>query len=472
MTCRVEVVVHRPFGGVRLFSYLPNDASAVRGMAHVTRLGILIGLTVALFLPCAPSTRAQAVPESLRFAEAVSIAESANLDFRAVQRLENLMRAQLQSARSRINPTVIAQAEEYPEFIRAGVPRTGVSTWFVHLQQELETAGKWRHRTQAATAELAATQAQVDDFRRTLVEATGTAYFEMAQAQLDYDALRSLQTQNAEVIGLIEQRVAQGDEAEIALLRLQFDQSRLDSDVLAAELTYTNARATLLALLGTNTPTQTVVAIDSLSLKSLVGKNGVPIASPEGVLASLEELLALAERHRPDLSAVRLRVEQSEASVRLQRAMRIPNIAVIGGYRRGHHLNFAEVGVTFEIPVWNGLDNGGLAVAEAARRVAAAESEQLTYAARSEVVQAVQMVSAMAAQMRVVEENYLTLAEQLVPRIRRSFELGEATLSDVIDIQRDRADAQILRNEVVCAYRISLVTLASALGMAPDLQDL
>ena len=79
-----------------------------------------------------------------------------------------------------------------------------------------------------------------------------------------------------------------------------------------------------------------------------------------------------ALRYRPDLQAAAHEVDRALVNVSLQRAMRIPNLELEGGYRGDLDGTDWDAGIRFGLPLWGGLDGGGLARAKAAHEEAVA----------------------------------------------------------------------------------------------------
>ena len=429
----------------------------------------------AITLPCAAIMLAfgatfavaQPVPANLSLADAIRLAEAANPALITTQRMEDVALAEVQQARRWPNPELAFEAEEFPAYTVHEGSRLSNTLWVLNLGQEVRLGGKRRYEVQAAESGLMQTQAGIADFKRALLVAVGTAYFTLALAESDYYTIRVVEGQIGEIIALVEASVQQGDVAETELLRLQSEQLELRSDALSAALALDQARVVLLSLLGAANVYQEVAAADSLQVATLYDADGFPIATPEGVPLPVYRLQEMALRQRPDLRVAQFGVAQAEANIALQRAMRIPDLGVSGGYRGNFDENHFDASLSLGLPLWGGLDAGGVTHARAVHRQEVAALQELEALVRSEVAMAASAANRTAERVQLIEQNYLVLVEDLRQRLQISYTLGEAGLLDLIDLQRSYLEALQLRNETVFEFRMSQIELAAAIGITP-----
>ena len=430
---------------------------------------LVCGLVVSMGSRPAWDSYAQDVPSALRWADAIRLAEENNPVYLAAQREHSIAQAAVIQARVYPNPQFSLNAEQLEAFGRH--EHEHHPEWFAHFVQEVESVSKRRHRNAAAHAGLAGTLAGIQDVRRALHLAVGQAYFALARHESGARILQTFHDRIQELVALVAQQVEQGETAAMELQRLQLEQIRLQDRMLQADLTLARAQAALLSMLGARDVRQSVHAADSLTVASLVDARGTVIAAADGFMLPLEVLQDMALRHRPDLVAATHAVEKARAKVALQRALRIPNLAITAGYRRDYDAGLLDVGIALGLPLWSSLDGGGLAYADAVRSRAAADLHAARMKVKTEVAQAAAGVSSAAERVRLIAQQYLAQVAELQDRIQTAYTLGESSLTVLIDLQRSHLEALQLRNDAVVDFRISQLVLANALGIAPQFQN-
>lgn len=424
-------------------------------------------LGAVFLLPVALAAQGTAVPRELTFADALRIAESANPAFLAAHDLVGLAEADAREAGSRPNPVVAMEGEGYSAFTPRQRSFWNDQALTFRLTQEIETAGRRRHRVRAADAGVEVARSEVADARRQLHLDIGRAYFRLALAQADRATAAAALDELEQVIALTEARFAAGEVAGIELRRLQVERLNFVDRVFAIDLAVSNARVVLLGLLGAGDLRQPVAAVDPLPAPPLLDAAGRLIATTDGIAVELDRLRADAAAGRPDLTAARRARERAETELELQRALRMPNVTAGWGYRRrfGTHAMDFEVGIP--VPLFGGLNPGGVQRADAAHRRAAALESAAVIAIDVELQQAVNAVESNARRVRYLEEQYIRSVEETRDIVRASYEFGESALIDFLDAQREFLATQQVHNRALYDLRISLIELAAAVGVAP-----
>ena len=81
--------------------------------------------------------------------------------------------------------------------------------------------------------------------------------------------------------------------------------------------------------------------------------------------------------------------------------------------------------------------------------------------------QAINAVDINAKRVRYIDQEYVRNARELQEFVQASYELGETDLIDFLDVQREFLITQQLRNRALYDLRISLIELATAVGVPP-----
>jgi cobalt-zinc-cadmium efflux system outer membrane protein len=438
----------RVSGGVcrRLIRPDSKPAAARRRLAPV----ILLAVGTALAAPAAAQD--EPVPRVLSLEAAVRLALERNPAMAAAASGIAAAEGVRFDVSRRLNPAVSVEGGNYPLFEPSRPGFFNGQELTVRLDQEIETAGRRRLRTEAAAATVEAARSTAADTRRRLALEAERAYFDVVLAKSNLDVA---QTTMAEIDRVIALNVARRDEGAVSgveVRRLQVERLKFVDDVFAAQLALRNARAALLALL--NAPDLTI-EIDVTE----------PLAPPEAPapLAAADALQAEAVSARPDLAVARSELARADTETRLQRALRTPNITVGGGYVRDFGANAVVFGVTVPLQLFN-RNQGGVARAEAERRRAEHLAEAATTAVRLDVQQARNALEVSAARVEYIEREYLGNAQQTRDTVLASYRLGSANLIDYLDAQRAFRDTVRTHNQALYELRISEVQLAAAVG--------
>jgi len=269
------------------------------------------------------------------------------------------------------------------------------------------------------------------------------------------------------VLGVSRARFQQGEISGADFRRLQVERLKFVDDVFASELTLRNARSELLALLGGSDLGQPVDVVESLATPSASEAGAVPplaIAAPA--------LVAQALGARPDLAAARQDMLRTETETRLQRALRVPSPTVGGGYRRNGPFgtNGVIFGVTVPLPVFNSLNAGAVARAEAEQRLAANEAAAAEQVVRLDVQQAANALDINRQRVAYIEREYLTPARESRDIAAAAYRIGAADLIDFLDAQRALRDTARTYNRALYESRVSAFELEAAVG-EPNRQE-
>lgn len=394
------------------------------------------------------------IPRSLSLEAAIRLAAERNPRVAAAVSAVAAADGTRLDASLRPNPAITYQTEGYPLFAspRPSFPDNQGLT--LRIDQELETAGRRRLRTQAAQAGVSATQALLGDERRRLELDVRRAYFQVVLAKANLDVAQTTLGDIDRTLQVNQARLDKGAIAGVDLRRLRSERLRFADDVFNAQLDLRNAKSALLALL--NAPD---LSFDVDVTEALAPAGGVAPAPPRAAA------LAQAEVERPDLQAARHTMRQADTETRLQRALRTPNVTVGGGYYREYGTNAVVFGVTVPLPVFN-RNQGGVARADAEHRRAEQLADATSIAVRLDVQQALNAVAVSAARVQYIQRESLDNARQARDTVMASYRLGAANLIDFLDAQRSFRDTERTYNQALYDYRVSLFQLAAATGTA------
>lgn len=380
----------------------------------------------------------------LSLSEAQRLALRQNPAFLADRQEAEVARGELRQARIyNFNPVVEFEA---PGAISAG----GVGEYEARISQEIEWAGQWGLRQEAAEIGLGRAEHFVRNAARlTLAEASSAFYRALA-------AERRL-TVAQEVFGLNQQLLEavriQAREGEVSAMEANL-----------AEIEVGRARARVLA-------TRREQATAELELKRVAGiapgrpvrlEDDVPKAPAPATLEE-DELVRLALSRRPDLAARAAAVNQSETLTHLARRERIPNLRVGAFAERGGlggEPRFGPV-IGLSLPFWN-RNQGLVDRREAETRQATLARQATELRVRTEVTDAYRAYLAASEEAEVFRRDVLDPARENQRLLETAYRAGKIDLPTLLLLRNQLLEAELGYWGAWLAQRDALVDLEAA----------
>jgi outer membrane protein, heavy metal efflux system len=309
------------------------------------------------------------------------------------------------------------------------------------IEQPLELGGQRaarregaRLRRQAAEARLAAARLQLD------FEVTRAFALAVAAQQRAALAARTADT-FAEAQRVSDQRLAAGDVAGYTARRLRLEAARIAALRAAAELERHTTRTALASLMGIAvSPTDTLVSTADEHAAS------TPAASP-----SLDSLLAVATRDRPELQATLLEAAALTADARLVARDRVPTPTLSAGYKgervadptAGSLTGFRGIvaGVSVPLPLFDRRE-GAMAAATADARRTRADVDALRRRIARDVSDALDALRTADAQHRALAPHLGDETHVAVRAVQAAYADGEIPLVEWLDAIRAYQDAE------------------------------
>ena len=193
----------------------------------------------------------------------------------------------------------------------------------------------------------------------------------------------------------------------------------------------------------------------------------VPLAT-----TSVEALLAEADQSRPELRRAAAALRLADADRRSARASLIPQVALQGvfdvsGTQFGQRASgwIAGAGVRWNLSL-GGAERAQLTAATDARTRAAAEAEDMRAAVQVEIVTALRRLQAADAR-RAASRAAVEQARESQRITRDRFDVGLASVSDVLRASSAVVDAEHQRISAVIDVAVNEATLRRALGRHP-----
>ncbi len=299
-----------------------------------TIVGGALALSVALTLPA----RGQDPPDTLRLAEAVSVARDAN---------PMLAAARLKADAARFRPS---QAGALPDpQLTLGVmnrPLSGFGTAepmtmnTIGLSQRIPWPGTLGFGADRERALADAEQLDAAEAERQLVARVTTVYADLAATDRALVIMGGTRELLRDFLTVSQTMYAVGDAPQQDVLQAQVSVARMTEDITVMEQDRVASAARLNALLGRGATTP-VPAVEA--------------TQPGAELPPADSLMALAAAHRPALLAARERVRAADAGYRQARRALYPDVTVSVQYgQRPQFDDMLSLMVGFAIPLWAG----------------------------------------------------------------------------------------------------------------------
>ncbi len=315
---------------------------------------------------------------------------------------------------------------------------------FAVLAQPIELGGKRGARRAVAEGDAAAAGAALSQIERGLVMETLRLYLGALRAREMLKALDENRSEMAEVQRAVAARVREGYAAEADLAKYQAESARLDSESVRLRIDLTRNLAQLGALLGRAGPAS------GLEPGQLV----MP-APPPAPAGSAAELAVRAVERSPDVLAARAREARAAKMLSLQQAERVPNLDVVGGYKRTSGFDTAVLGVAMAIPLFD-RNQRAIATAGGETRAAASDRAAVEQRVAAEARAVFEASRSLAERARRVDDELLAPATVVRRAARMSYGEGAAGIVAMVDADRVYLDA---RREVL---QVKLDALAAA----------
>jgi cobalt-zinc-cadmium efflux system outer membrane protein len=250
---------------------------------------------------------------------------------------------------------------------------------------------------------------------------------------------------------IAEARLKAGDIAESDLKQIQVATGQYELQAKSAEAAAVQARIALEVLLGVNRPkgdSQLIDSFDEIPLEP-------PAASPSETTAA-----------RPDVIAAETDLRAAKESLKLQRAVRIPDPTFSVGYEHdppggGPPVDTVNFGVSFPLPIWN-RNRGNISAAQAAL-------DQSGFALEKIRAQAASDLSDSETAYREASERMQRYREQIRPQsaaarasVAYKYEKGGATLVDLLEAERTDNDVRIATAQALADTASAAASLAAA----------
>ena len=411
---------------------------------------LLLAVTLAaagVSAPPPPQAVPAGSPGAITVEQAVSTVLARAPSRQSAQAKRDAAKKAAESSGSWPNPAIEVRSENWTfgSWSWTPLPEPGSPPgldFFTVLTQPVELGGQRGRRIGIARAEHAAAEAAMAQTDRALVMETVRLFMDAVRSREWLGALESNREGLDTLLRAMTSRVREGYAAEADLAKFQAESARVQTQLLRVRLDLARSLAQLGSLMQEPVPLRS----EQLTEPAL---RPIPAGSPA-------ELAAKAAAASPEVLAARARSARAGEALSLERARRVPDLNVAGGYKRTAGFDTAVAGLMIAIPLF---DRNKQAVAIAAGDHAASLSDVAAAEARAladarVVFDAAAALGALAAR---VDDELLRPAETVRTAARSAFREGATDILVLVDAERVYVDA---RREAV---QLKLDAIAAAL---------
>ena len=357
-------------------------------------------------------TAATAPATPLSLTKAIELALEGSPEVAAATRQWEATEGQVLQGRARPNPELAYSLEDARS-------RTRTQSWQLNLPVEL--GGKRAARTKAAEKSREQAQAQLNELKAALRANVAAAYFDVLTAQERLVLAKDSVALAKSSTDTVAKRVAAGKVSPVEESKARVAEAGIRVELAQAASEQRNARSRLFALLGKIEAPFTV----------LEGKaENLP---PVPKLADLQSLISSS----PAVVLARIEVDRRKALTDLEQSKRVPDITVSAGIQRSNETqrNILLFGVSVPLPVFD-RNQGNLLEALKLEDKARDELQGATVRLHSEVAQAQERLSTIAAEVQSLRQDVLPGAKSAYDAATIGFENGKFNFLEVLDAQR------------------------------------
>jgi len=405
---------------------------------------LLIVMVMSAF---ASSARAQQSLPLLTLERAVTAYVERNLELQADRYRLERTKADAIAARLRPNPGLTVTAENL-KVAGPYLPFGKLYELGFAYSETIELGGKRQLREQVAGATISAAEARFADAMRKGIAEVKRLYFQAVLAQRDIDVTTENRQMFQQLVQLNLARFQQGAIPEADLIKVRLERIKFDSALKQAELGFRQAMFRLAERLED----------DAVAKQDVAAGLDLPLFNP-----SLESLLEIALRERPDIQAGVREVAAARERILLEEARAKPDIVPYAGFKRIGPDDTLMFGVNIPLKVRD-RNQAGIARAQADEKAAAA----LLEVAKSHTVEE---VNAAYAAFQTAREQVQTFRDELLNQADESrtialaaYQEGATPLLSVLEAQRTRAEVRQQYFRTLFDYQTSLSELELAVG--------
>ena len=404
-------------------------------------------LTLVLCLASCGSTASCAQQSALSLHEAIrqsQLSPQAKLGADQV----DAVRGAVVQAGLRPNPRLYLSSEDW----RPGASDFNFSNNtedYAYLGQLFELGGKRGRRLDFAKANLKQAEANRTLLDRQIAARVAGAYWTaVASAGIERLLTEDLHAVD-EIVRYNQARVDAGAMRGVDLIRTQIERDRLLLALEAARREVVLSKIELFRQIGRDYDSAVTLS-DSLD-------SSAPLQT---------QTIAVVLAERADVVLAREAVAAAEADVRLQKALRVPDLDLLAGYKRNSQFNTGYTSLQLPLPFRN-RNQGEVAKAEANLRLAKDRLMQLEISVKADVTAAQENYQHQQMVVRDILPDMRARARQNLAILDDAYRTGGVDLLRYLDAERTAFDVEVSALRTLSDFQQAGLRLQLAYGVQP-----
>jgi cobalt-zinc-cadmium efflux system outer membrane protein len=388
-------------------------------------------------------------------ADAKQIAFERNWDLLAAKSGIDAAQAQLLIAKEFPNPTASISTAKIGD--QESSTTMGNGLWernydsIAAVNQLIEIGGKRRDRQTSAKAGVIGARARFFDARRSLEQGVTKAYVAALLADENARVLNESAKMLRHEVEIAQARLKAGDISDSDEKQIENNADTFELQAKSAEAAAVQARITVEILLGVAQPRGNWTPTDTLEQ--------IVAAAPQFNEPKTNAL-------RPDVLAAQADLNQSQANLKLQKAMRIPDPTFTIGAEHnppggGPPVDTLLVGVSFPLPLWN-FNRGEIKAAQATVDQNALALEKAKAQTASDIANAQIAYNEASERLQRYQNQILPKSQKVRESVAFAYEKGGAALVDLLEAERTDNDARLAAAQAMSDTACTVADLKAA----------
>ncbi len=322
-------------------------------------------------------------------------------------------------------------------------------------------SGKRGLRKNTASLALEVARQGAADARRTLEGLLRQAYLQTVAARQALATQKEAQDTLGHLADLIRARYQHGSISEVEVLKIETEKLTADQEVERSQRDLDVAKAQLAFMLGARGRVP-VFEVDT----ELPGYRVPPALQG----ASVDSLLEVARKQRPDLAGAKLSRDRAEASVRSSQRLRFPDVELSAGvsgqgsYSSAINPPTFSFGLTLTPPLFNRFE-GEIVKARADLTAQKAQLSKTEAQVQSDVLTAFTQFKSARSRVERAERELLDHANRTRDLVQIQYQKGAASLLEYLDAQRILISTKLDYEGDLSDYWLAVVLIGQAIGL-------
>ncbi|OGQ81023.1 MAG: hypothetical protein A2289_14370 [Deltaproteobacteria bacterium RIFOXYA12_FULL_58_15] len=323
--------------------------------------------------------------------------------------------------------------------------------WGLAVTMPLGWIAERGSRINAAEAEVDVAMAETKALRRDILLKLRTLFWNLAYEQARVASLASLEAQTSSLVETVKRRAEKGEVRPVEATRVEIELEKVTSDLESARIALGARRAELTLWLGVPAGMRLVLVADLDTL---------PVAVDQ------DAALTGARKSHPALAVAKARTRFFAAELDTEELAQVPSFGLTGFANYELDRRAYGVGLTADLPLWN-WSTGRIAQAQARLAASRKQAEAADLELATEVIDAQAACQSSVATAARFRNNVVPRSETVASTVERTYQLGEASLLEVIDARRTLLDSRRLYLSALAEAQIDCSRLEVLVGEEP-----